>query len=73
MEAVRLCREVKVILFRAEAVQDKLKLHVAFGEKVGWDYASDDEDDVDLIKNSTTVDLEIALIEYDVSVFRLEI
>ena len=39
----------------------------------GWDYASDDEDDADLIKSSTTVDLEIFSIEYDVSVFQLEI
>ena len=73
METVRLGREAEVLFFRAEVVQNKLRHHAEFGKRVRWDYVSDDEDDVDLIKNCSLVDLEIALIEYGISLFRLEI
>ena len=33
--------------FERGGVKDKLRRHVEFGERVGWDYASDDENDAD--------------------------
>ena len=73
VETMDLAREAEGLFYRAEAIQVKLWSHVKFGKEAGWDYDSDEEGDPRLIKNSSTVDLDIAEIEYDTYFFRLKI
>ena len=58
---------------RTESLQDRLRAHTEFGKEKEWNYASDDENDIRLIKNSSDVDFDIAKLEYDTSRFRLQI
>ena len=73
METISMVRESEVLFYRAEAVQDKMRVHVEFAKEAGWDYVSDEEDDIRLIKNSSTADLDIAAVGYDISFSRLKV
>ena len=68
-----LVRDVDGLLFRADAIQDRLLARINFGKELGWDYDSEEEGDPRIIKSSGTLDFEISTLECEFSHFRLKI